>query len=248
MLEFRKEGFYFFSLPLCVGNLWCVGQLAGTLPGQLIHVDRKIFVSSTRALWFLRAGPTTFGAANVSVSTIANIQANVVELFSRRTAITVAFRLIGKTLRSIEGAVLALRTLSRPHVRSDFPLGQPSQKLPVPVRRVGPHRFWLSSLPLRETGKHVFRSYGLLAQSRRRGLHSHDHTALVIHEVVVVITQACRRAALGGVSRVRIGGRNLILCMHRFCHRVLLFQLLQILPHPVLDLGRFHQLFPWNTA
>src|SRR4029077_8889093 len=97
ILEFREKGFHFFSLPLGVGELWCVGQLAGTLPGQLIHVDRKIFVSSTRALWFLRASPATFGAANVSVSTIASIQANVVELFSRRTAITVAFRLIGET-------------------------------------------------------------------------------------------------------------------------------------------------------
>src|SRR5580765_9012855 len=206
MLEFRKQGFYFFSLPLCVGNLWCVGQLAGTLPGQLIHVDRKIFVSSTRALWFLRAGPTTFGAANVSVSTIANIQANVVELFSRRTAITVVFRLIGKTLRSIEGTVLALSILPRPHVRSDFPLGQPLLKLPVPIGSVGPHRFWLSSLPLRKTGEHVLRGHRFLTQPRRRGLHSHNHAACIVHQIVVVIPQPGRGAALGGVSGIGIGG------------------------------------------
>src|SRR5580700_4683944 len=180
--------------------------------GQLVvGVTRR---GCCRALWFLRACPTTFGAANVRVSAIANIQANVVKLFSRRTAITVAFRLISKTIRSIEGAVLALRTLPRPHVGSDFPLGQPLQKLTVPIGRVGPHRFWRSSLPLRETGEHVFRGYSLLAQSRRRGLHAHDHTARVIHEVIVVVTQPSRRSALGGIGGIRIRGGHLILCMH----------------------------------
>src|SRR2546429_8442010 len=36
--------------------------------------------------------------------------------------------------------------------------------------------------------------------------------------------------------------------MHRFFCRVLLFQFLQILTHSVMDLGRFHQLFPWNPT
>src|SRR6476660_3339405 len=215
MLEFRKQGFYFFSLPLCVGKLWCVGQLAGTLPGKLLHVDRKIFVSSTRALGVLRAGPTTCGAVHVRVSTIANIQANVVELFSRRTAITVVCRLIGKTLRSIEGTVLALSILPRPHVRSDFPLGQPLQKLPVPIGSVGPHRFWLSSLPLRKTGEHVLRGHRFLTQPCCRGLHSHDYATVVIDQIVVVVTQPGRRTTLGGVGGIRIGGGDLILCMHR---------------------------------
>jgi hypothetical protein len=133
MLEFREQGFYFFSLPLRVSELRRVGQLASTLSGQLIHVDSQIFISSTRASCFLRAGSATFGAANVSVSTIANIQPNVVELFPSRTAIAVAFWLIGKTLRSVEGAVLALCTLSRPHVSGDFPLCQPLQRGPHPA-------------------------------------------------------------------------------------------------------------------
>jgi hypothetical protein len=73
-----------------------------------------------------------------------------------------------------------------------------------------------------------------------RGLHSHDHTALVIHEVVVVVTQASRRSAFGGVGGIGIGGGHLILCMHRFFYRVLLFQLLQTLADHMLDLCRFH--------
>src|SRR6202040_1764248 len=98
-----------------------------------------------------------------------------------------------------------------------------------PVRGVGRHRFWLSSLPMRETGEHVLRGHGLLAHARRRGLHSHDHAACIVHQIVVVVTEASWRAALGGIGRIGIGGRYLILLMHRFFHRVLLFQFLQIL-------------------
>src|SRR5437762_5090993 len=36
--------------------------------------------------------------------------------------------------------------------------------------------------------------------------------------------------------------------MHWFFRRVLLFQFLQILTHRVMDLGRFPQLFPWNST
>ena len=78
-----------------------VGQLASTVSGQIIPVDSQIFISTTRALcFFLRTCSATFGAANVSVRPIANIQPNVVELFPRRIAIAAAFWLIGKTLRS----------------------------------------------------------------------------------------------------------------------------------------------------
>src|SRR5208283_4465660 len=74
MLEFREPGFHLLSFPLCLRELRGVGQLASTLSGQFIPVDSQIFISSTRALCLLRAGSATFGAANVSVSTIANIQ------------------------------------------------------------------------------------------------------------------------------------------------------------------------------
>jgi hypothetical protein len=66
-------------------------------------------------------------------------------------------------------------TVARPHVRSDLPIRQPVQELPVPVGRIGRHRFWLSSLPLRETCEHVLRGHRFLADARRRGLHSYNH-------------------------------------------------------------------------
>jgi hypothetical protein len=54
---------------------------------------------------------------------------------------------------------------------------------------------------------HVLRGYRLLAQSSRSGLHAHDHAALIVHQIVVVITQPGRRATLGGISGIGIGGR-----------------------------------------
>ena len=51
---------------------------------------------------------------------------------------------------------------------------------------------------------------------------SHDHAAVIVHQIVVVVPQPSRRAALGGVGGIGIGGRYLLLLMHRFFHRVLL--------------------------
>jgi hypothetical protein len=68
-----------------------------------------------------------------------------------------------------------------------------------------------------------------------------------VFEVVVVISQPRRCAALGGIGGVRIGGRDLFLFVHRFRDRVLLFQFLQILTHSVMDLRRFRQLLAWNA-
>jgi hypothetical protein len=36
-------------------------------------------------------------------------------------------------------------------------------------------------LPLSETGEHVLRGHGFLTHARRRSLHSHDHTTVIVH-------------------------------------------------------------------
>ncbi|MGC2194230.1 MAG: hypothetical protein WA628_06115 [Terriglobales bacterium] len=41
ILQFREQGFHLRSLPLCMGELWRVGQLPGTLPSRFIHVHGK---------------------------------------------------------------------------------------------------------------------------------------------------------------------------------------------------------------
>jgi hypothetical protein len=45
-------------------------------------VNGEIFTSTTRALLFFGAWSATFGTADVGVSAIADIQANVVELLT----------------------------------------------------------------------------------------------------------------------------------------------------------------------
>src|SRR2546421_2732888 len=49
--------------------------------------------------------------------------------------------------------------------------------------------------------------HGRFQESQR--LHPHDHAAVIVHQVVVVVTHPGRRAALGGIGGVRIRGRHL---------------------------------------
>src|SRR5438477_12801812 len=98
-----------------------------------MHMNGEIFISPAGALSFLKASPATFGAADVSVSPIANIQPNVVELFPSRAAIAVALGQIGKSLRTVTGIVLSQSTVSCAHVRRDAAVQLPLQKLPVAV-------------------------------------------------------------------------------------------------------------------
>ena len=72
------------------------------------------------------------------------------------------------------------------------------------------------------------RRYGLLAPACGRGLHPHNHATVVVHQIVVVVTEASRRGALGRIGGIIAGRRHLILFMHRLFHRILLFYFLAI--------------------
>ena len=50
ILEFREQGFYFFSLPLCLGKLSRVRQLPCALPGRLVLMDDQASEGRTGAL------------------------------------------------------------------------------------------------------------------------------------------------------------------------------------------------------
>jgi len=50
ILQFREQRFHFLSLPLCLGELGRVGQLACPLPGWFILVDDKAPEGSAGAL------------------------------------------------------------------------------------------------------------------------------------------------------------------------------------------------------
>src|SRR6266498_3207813 len=72
---------------------------------------------------------------------------------------------------------------------------------------------------MRETREHVLRGHGFLAHARCRGLHSYDHATMVVDQIVVVVPQPGRRAALGGVGGIGIGGRYLVLLVFLFSSR-----------------------------
>src|SRR6202043_352180 len=115
------------------------------------------------------------------MGSIANVEPHVVQLLSCRTTVGVALGLISKSLRAIAGIVLSQSTVAGSHVGSDVPIRQPLQKLAVAIRRVGRHRFWFSSLPLRETAEHVLRGYRFLTHACCCCLYSHDDATVVVH-------------------------------------------------------------------
>ena len=81
-------------------------------------------------------------------------------------------------------------------------------------------------LSVRETCEHVLCGDCLLAHPSRRRLNSHNEAAVVVHQVIVVITQPSRCAALGGIGEVGIGRRYLLLLVDGLFHRVLLVHFL----------------------
>ena len=119
VLEFREQRFHFLSLPLRLRELRRVGQLPCPLSCRFMDVDGEIFISPTRALRFLGACSATFGAADVGMGSIANVQPNLVQLLSGRTTVAVALGQIGKSLRAITRIVLSQSTVSGAHIRRD---------------------------------------------------------------------------------------------------------------------------------
>ncbi len=107
ILQFREQGFDLLSLPLCMGELWRVRQLSGALSGRLMNVNGEIFISSIGALCFLGAGSAAFGAADIGMGMIANVQPHIVQLLSCRTTVAVAFGQISKLLWAITGIVFS---------------------------------------------------------------------------------------------------------------------------------------------
>src|SRR5207245_1508568 len=221
ILQFCKQGFHLFSLPLCFGELRRVNQRPRTLSGWFVLVDDKAAEGSTGALWSERAWAAFFACPDVVEGSIAINSAPVVEYLAGGADIAIVFWFVRETLGAKVWTPLSVDTVAGSHVRSDVAIRQPLQEVPVPVGRVGRYRFWLSPLPLRESSEHVLGGHSFLAHACRRRLHSYDHATGIVHQVVVVVTQSGGRSAFGRVGGIRIGGRYLFLLMHRFLQRVL---------------------------
>src|SRR5260370_35286609 len=66
-------------------------------------------------------------------------------------------------------------------------------------------------------------------------LDSHNHTTLIVDQVIVVLTQPGRSSTLGRVGCIRIGGRHQLLLMHRLFGGVLLLNFHSILTHDLVQ-------------
>src|SRR5438270_7570274 len=62
----------------------------------------------------------------------------------------------------------------------------------------------------------------LLTQTGGRRLHPHDHTAFIVDQIVIEVTQFGSAISLGQVRRIRVGGRHLVLLMDWLAIAVLL--------------------------
>src|SRR5258708_27961264 len=140
------------------------------------------------------------------------------------TAIAIAVGLIREPVGTEERAVLSVDTVTGSHIGRDAPIRQPLQELPVPIRRVGCYRFWLSSLPLREASEHVLRGHRFLTHPCCRRLDSHDYATVVVDQIVVVVPQPGRSPTLGPVGRLGISRRSLALLLRGRLGGLLLLQ------------------------
>jgi hypothetical protein len=61
---------------------------------------------------------------------------------------------------------------------------------------IGNHRLGFSSLPFCETSDHILSGHRLLAHACRRRLHPDDHATVIVHQIVVVVTQSGRSPTL----------------------------------------------------
>jgi hypothetical protein len=119
ILQFREQGFHFFSLPLCLGELWRVDQLPRTLSGGFVLIDDKTPEGSTGALWSERARATLFSCPDIVEGSIAINPATVVEELASRTDIAIVFRFVSEALGSEEWTPLSVDTVAGPHIGSD---------------------------------------------------------------------------------------------------------------------------------
>ena len=119
ILQFCEQGFHLLSLPLCVGELWCVNQLPRALSGWFVLMDDKTTEGSTGALWPQGARAALFLCPDIVEGSIAINSATIVEELASRTDIAIVFRFVGETLGAKEWTPLAVDTISGSHVGSD---------------------------------------------------------------------------------------------------------------------------------
>jgi hypothetical protein len=100
-----------------MGELWRVRQLPCPLARWFVPMDDKAAEGGAGALRSLRACPTAFAGPDIGQGTVAMTSAAVVDGLACGTDIAVAFRLVGKSLWTVEWAVLSVNAVAGSHIK-----------------------------------------------------------------------------------------------------------------------------------
>src|ERR1700730_10673255 len=182
-------------------ELRCRSEISRSLSSGFVHVDSKIPERSSRALGSLLARTALLARSYIAERAVPLVASAVVQLLASRADVTVALRQVVKGLCTIEGAPRSPDSIPGGHVRRDLPVHQPLQELTVAIARIGSDGLRFPALPLGEASDHVPGGPRLLTQASACCLDAHDDAAVVVNQVIVVITHARRRPAF-----CRIGG------------------------------------------
>ncbi len=117
---------------------WCLWL---PLSRRFVDMDRNLPIVAPGALRFLRAVATALPRSHIHMRSIYGIDANVGEPLSFRTLIAVRLGNVGELLDPVQVG-FGSRTFFHANIRSDASLLEPSQKLTVPIGRVGGNRLW----------------------------------------------------------------------------------------------------------
>ena len=141
VLQLRKQCFYFPALALRCRESRNGRPLSCPLSRRFVDMDRNLPIVAPGALRFLRAVATALPRSHIHMRSIYGIDANVGEPLSFRTLIAVRLGNVGELLDPVQVG-FGSRTFFHANIRSDASLLEPSQKLTVPIGRVGGNRLW----------------------------------------------------------------------------------------------------------
>ena len=148
VFQLCKQCFYFPALALRCRESRNGHPLSCPLSRWFVDMDRDLPIVAPGALRFLRAVATALPRGHIHMRSIYGIDANVGEPLSFRTLIAVRLGNVGELLDPVQVG-FGSRTFFHANIRSDVSFLEPSQKLTVPIGRVGGNRLWEAPASLR---------------------------------------------------------------------------------------------------
>src|SRR5438128_4712218 len=144
--------------------------------------------------------------------------------YARHASSVLKFASNSVRLRGYSSTISAHYILGLPE-SSGYPpptIIEPLQQFPVAVGVIGRHPHRSPAVSFVVAIDHVSCRRTLLTQTGGRRLHPHDHTAFIVDQIVIEVTQFGSAISLGQVRRIRVGGRHLVLLMGWLAIAVLL--------------------------